>query len=911
MSRHTARHMKGERRRSTRHYLIRRSLSAGARHGIEPLERRLLLSTTTIDHSPVTATVGGFPASGTDVTLNGNPGIGVTTTNTPPVSNVLQVTDGSGNNEANSAFDKTVQGVDSFHTTFDFTYGNAYTGFTFNGITYIAPGADGFMFVLQNDPMADMAVQNGGSDLAYRGMTNAVGIKFDLWDNDDQPNGGPLFFYTATGVFVNGDFPGDVPRINPSSTPVRINPSYEPTIDLTKNPDGSTSGMDWHKNYNDIYHADLSYDGTTLTETVTDKTKNITETQAYLIDIPFYVGGHTAYAGFTGATGSFTAEQDIIDWNYTGTANSGGVPLPTPNVGAGSDCNAGTAQIFFNDSGAANVAGYEVDMATGGGAFSKLADVAGNATSYTASSLDPTKSYQFEVKAMGDGTASIDSGFSAPVSVTPAGAQPIDFSTGFPSASASGLQFNGSARLTGPAPSNPPNITIPPNTLEITPNTRTRAASVYATSEQFISKFDTSFDFTYPEVSSQGAAEGFTFIIQNDPSGLVALGDNAGGLGYAVRTDITSTTKPITKSVIIKFDLNDVAASTDETGLITNGHDPRPTIATPPDQVVDMTPSGVVIGTVGDNYHVHLTYDGTTLHEEVDDTTAAKTFTHDYTVDIPTILGDTCGWVGFTGSTGVLMQNFMAQQVVTKWTFTGAGGSGGTKDVINDPAGDNTITLKQDADHAHIDWTLGAQNGQLPINDAKGLIINNTGAAADTVVLDSSSGDPLPNLLKLNGPFGVNGFSTANTPINGTVDIQGSHVKVNYAGASLLSALQAYLKGGKIISSTLASDKLAIADVDNGSAVLLQPAIKGDVNLDGKVNFTDFVTLARNYGKSNADWSMGDFDYDGKVDFVDLVALARNYGQTGPTATPAPAPALASEAGTLEKPRRPLSARLR
>lgn len=901
MSRFTEPHEKGERHNSTRRYRVRGSFSAGARREIESLERRLLLSTTTIDHGAVSATVGGFPANTTDLTLNSQTlfglSVGATTTNTTPISNALQLTDLM-NNEGNSALDNTVQGVDSFHTTFDFTYGNAYAGTPDNG-----PGADGFTFVLQNDPNAAMAVGNGGSDLGYRGIANSVAVKFDLWDNDDQPNGGNNFYYTATGVYVNGDFPGDVPRINPSSTPVRINPSYEPTIDLTKNPDGSTSGMDWHANPNDIYHVDLNYDGTTLTETVTDKTKNITETQAYLIDIPFFVGSHTAYAGFTGGTGGRQAEQDIIDWNYTGTANSGGLALPTPNLGAGGDCNAGTAEVYFNDSGAANVAGYEIDMATGGGAFSKVADVAGTATNYTASGLDPTKTYQFKVKAMGDGKASTDSGFSAPVSVTPAGSQPIDFSGGFPSASASGLQFNGSARLTGPAPSNPPNVTIPPNTLEITPNTRTRAASVYSTSEQMISKFDTTFDFVYPEISSQGSAEGFTFIVQNDPSGLVALGDNAGGLGYF------SMTNPITKSVVIKFDLNDVGG-TDTTGLFTNGHDPRGAVAAP-DQVVDMTPSGVVIGTVGDNYHVHLSYDSTTLHEEVDDTTAGKTFTHDYPVDIPTILGDTCGWVGFTGSTGVLMQNFMAQQVITKWSFTGSGSGSGPKDVINDPTGGNTITLKQDADHAHIDWTMGAQNGQLPITDIKGLTINNTGAPSDTIILDSSNGDPLPNLLKLNGPFGVNGFSTANTPINGTVDIQSSHVKVNYSGTSLLSALQGYLKGGKIISSTLASDKLAVADVDNGSAVLLQPAIKGDVNLDGKVNFTDFVTLARSYGKTSADWSMGDFDYDGKVDFTDLVALARNYGQTGPTATPTLAPAAASDFGAITKSRRPLSARLR
>lgn len=52
----------------------------------------------------------------------------------------------------------------------------------------------------------------------------------------------------------------------------------------------------------------------------------------------------------------------------------------------------------------------------------------------------------------------------------------------------------------------------------------------------------------------------------------------------------------------------------------------------------------------------------------------------------------------------------------------------------------------------------------------------------------------------------------------------------------------------------------------------------GDVTLKGEVDFSDLVTLARNYGKMNATWSDGDFDNDGKVGFDDLVLLARNYG---------------------------------
>ena len=62
--------------------------------------------------------------------------------------------------------------------------------------------------------------------------------------------------------------------------------------------------------------------------------------------------------------------------------------------------------------------------------------------------------------------------------------------------------------------------------------------------------------------------------------------------------------------------------------------------------------------------------------------------------------------------------------------------------------------------------------------------------------------------------------------------------------------------------------------------------IPGDADGDGKVDFTDLVILARNYGKTSANWATGDFNGDGKVDFSDLVILARNYGHALP-ASPA------------------------
>lgn len=55
--------------------------------------------------------------------------------------------------------------------------------------------------------------------------------------------------------------------------------------------------------------------------------------------------------------------------------------------------------------------------------------------------------------------------------------------------------------------------------------------------------------------------------------------------------------------------------------------------------------------------------------------------------------------------------------------------------------------------------------------------------------------------------------------------------------------------------------------------------IPGDANDDGKVDFSDLLTLAQHYNQDGT-YSTGDFNLDGTVDFTDLLTLAQHYGQT-------------------------------
>jgi hypothetical protein len=74
------------------------------------------------------------------------------------------------------------------------------------------------------------------------------------------------------------------------------------------------SGVDLHSG--DVMHAHMTYDGTTLTLTITDTATSGSFTTSTAINIPSIVGGNTALIGFTGGTGGLTAVQNILNWTY-------------------------------------------------------------------------------------------------------------------------------------------------------------------------------------------------------------------------------------------------------------------------------------------------------------------------------------------------------------------------------------------------------------------------------------------------------------------------------------------------------------------------------------------------------------------------------------------------------------------
>jgi hypothetical protein len=216
-----------------------------------------------------------------------------TTAPLPPA--VARLTDGGGG-EAGSVFTTSRVNVSSFNTTFTFRMHDG-----------TSPMADGMAFVIQAS--GPNALGGTGGGLGYgsdhpggpQGIPNSVAIKFDLFNNAGE--GGD-----STGIFFNGDSP-TVPSA-----------AGEKTIDL------SGTGINFQSQ--DVFQVTLSYNGTTLTETIKDTNTNATFTTTYTVNIPSVIGSSQAYVGFTGGTGGLTTVADVKTWTYT-------FSQPLPQLAAG------------------------------------------------------------------------------------------------------------------------------------------------------------------------------------------------------------------------------------------------------------------------------------------------------------------------------------------------------------------------------------------------------------------------------------------------------------------------------------------------------------------------------------------------------------------------------------------------
>jgi hypothetical protein len=188
---------------------------------------------------------------------------------------------------------------------------------------------------------------------------------------------------------------------------------------------------------------------------------------------------------------------------------------------------------------------------------------------------------------------------------------------------------------------------LSPVALQLTDGGGSEAGSAYTVMKLPTSLFNTS--FILQDNPANGAADGVSFVLHNDPRGPAALGGAGGAEGYA----------GVVNSTAIKFDLYTHGSHVPSTGLFTGGQAPDGD----PTKDIPLAPYGLNLGS-GHPIQVNLSYNGVTLVESLTDTVTGASFTHSYTVNLAQVLGGPLAYAGFTGATG----SETATQAVLVWT---------------------------------------------------------------------------------------------------------------------------------------------------------------------------------------------------------------------------------------------------
>jgi hypothetical protein len=218
------------------------------------------------------------------------------------------------------------------------------------------------------------------------------------------------------------------------------------------------------------------------------------------------------------------------------------------------------------------------------------------------------------------------SGVATVASAAPTTPPTINFANGF--SSTTGLKLNGSAQTVN-------------GRLRLTNGQSWQGGSAYYATRVGVASFSTTFSFQLTNAN----ADGFAFVMQG--TGSTPVGAYGSGLGYV----------GVPHSVAIRFDLsNDTGAGNNATGLSVNGAMP----ASP----TDLGKSGIDLHS-GHTFNVAATYNGTTLVVTITDAVTGVSASQSYVVNIPSVVGSSSAYVGFSGATG----NKAATQDILNWAY--------------------------------------------------------------------------------------------------------------------------------------------------------------------------------------------------------------------------------------------------